>query len=136
MTNRDKLILIILRWMQAPHIKNKHDLVAEELADRIIAEEGKGLLGACEMAIKMLNYINCPECDGSGAKQISEDEVAQCQWCDEKNKIQQAIVGAENKQPQQPKLPERWDMEFSLTIHDIATKQNEILDYLKAREEK
>ena len=41
-----------------------------------------------------------------------------------------------NRELQQPKLPEKWDMEFSLTIHDIATKQNEILDYLKAREEK
>ena len=27
--------------------------------------------------------IHCPNCDGSGAKQISEDECEQCQWCHE-----------------------------------------------------
>jgi len=25
----------------------------------------------------------CVQCDGSGAYQVDEDEVAQCQWCDQ-----------------------------------------------------
>lgn len=41
------------------------------------AEQGKKLLGLAQ----------CPNCDGSGAKQISETEIAQCQWCDERRQL-------------------------------------------------
>lgn len=44
--------------------------------------------------MKLLEYAVCPECDGSGATQISEDEIRQCQWCDEKKKAQ-ALLGAD-----------------------------------------
>ena len=32
----------------------------------------------------MLAIAKCPECDGSGVRQISETEAVQCQWCDER----------------------------------------------------
>lgn len=40
------------------------------------------------LAISMLNAVGCFQgCDGSGAIQLSEDEVIQCQWCDELRQI-------------------------------------------------
>ncbi len=58
-------------------------------------------------------------------KIIAEEGKPYGKICDE------CIANGELK-PQQPRLPEKWDMGFSLTIHDIATKQNDILDYIKA----
>lgn len=47
-----------------------------------------------ENAVKLLEMAQCPNCDGSGGKQISETECEQCQWCDEKNKLIAETVAA------------------------------------------
>lgn len=53
--------------------------------------EIKRLREALEKAINMLNNIECPQDCVNGAIQISEDEVQQCQWCDELNQISKAL---------------------------------------------
>ncbi len=63
----------------------------EQLANAKLIASSPELLIACELAMGMLNHIECVQkCDGKGYTPGGE----QCQWCDEKNKIQQAIKKA------------------------------------------
>ena len=74
----------ILSCEKSPLVK----LVAEakKLNEEIVAENDQ-LRKVCEHAKMLLSMAGCPNCDGSGGKQISETECEQCQWCDEKNKL-------------------------------------------------
>lgn len=47
----------------------------------------------------MLNHVKCinMQCDGNGAIQIAEDEWEQCQWCDEKRRIQEYLNTTKQK---------------------------------------
>lgn len=38
---------------------------------------------------KLLKIARCPDdsCDGKGTCQVGEDDISQCQWCDERNKL-------------------------------------------------
>lgn len=55
--------------------------------------------------IKELGFA-CTYCDGSGARQVSEDEVEQCQYCDEiKPKLADFILAREKKMLEEIEKP-------------------------------
>ena len=53
------------------------------------------LVKALKTADKMLEYVGDPQCDGDGAYQDGHGNVYQCQWCAEREEIQQALAEAE-----------------------------------------
>lgn len=62
-----------------------------------ILEKNRKLVEALKKAKGMLDYIPCPQnCEG-GAFRISEEEWTGCQWCSEKEEINQAIIENEVK---------------------------------------
>lgn len=60
--------------------KDPHEAAAiEYIRSDLAAERERGLK-------KLLLYAECPECDGSGVKEIDAGgELAQCQWCCERD---------------------------------------------------
>ncbi len=69
--------------------------VAQANADFIVraVNAHKDLLAACEIATKLLAHADCIQgCGGSGAIQVSEDEVVQCQWCAELDDFKAALA--------------------------------------------
>ncbi len=60
-----------------------------------LVKQKEDLLAACETALGMFAHVDCIQgCGGSGAIQVSEDEVQQCQWCCELDSIKAAIAKA------------------------------------------
>ena len=55
-------------------------------------KKSDSLLGMCELALKMIDCKVCPNDCSNGVIQLSEGEIEQCQWCDEKKKIAHAIA--------------------------------------------
>jgi hypothetical protein len=57
------------------HIDNLRTIIV------YLEKEVKKLKRDKDALIVLLQVAVCPECDGSGGRQISENECAQCQWC-------------------------------------------------------
>ncbi len=71
------------------------EVQSEALANARLIAAAPDLLAACETALGMLTHVACIQgCGGSGAIQISEDDIQQCQWCDELDSIKAAIAKA------------------------------------------
>ena len=68
--------------------------IPEEEYDALKASHTK-LVKALKTADKMLEYVGDPQCDGDGAYQDGHGNVYQCQWCAEREEIQQALAEAE-----------------------------------------
>lgn len=59
-------------------------------------EELRVNLGNTLKMIKFLSHDVCPQACSDGAIEISENEIEQCQWCDELKKAQKALSVKEN----------------------------------------
>lgn len=56
------------------------------LKDALAADKDdwRKVVESLDDAVRLLEVAQCPNCDGSGGKQISETEWDQCLWCHEK----------------------------------------------------
>jgi uncharacterized small protein (DUF1192 family) len=59
--------------------------LGKALISRYERDQIKALTAEVERLKALLTVANCPECDGSGGRQISEDEAVQCRWCFERH---------------------------------------------------
>ena len=56
------------------------------VSDSVWLQEENTRLQAENARLKaLLTVAKCPECDGSGGRQISDDEAVQCRWCYERS---------------------------------------------------
>jgi hypothetical protein len=65
-----------------------------EVAD--LKNQNKKLVEALKLSAGMINHIACVQGCDNGTIRDTDGDPAQCQWCDEKNRIEQAL--AENKE--------------------------------------
>ena len=108
--NRERIADLIEMGIKEFHAGGLSSRESLAIADRIIAEEGKEQLSEANLTL---------------LKNIPFQEVIRI--------VMNAVVG--EKQPQQPKLPEKLPICGEITNADMYDKIHEIIDYLKARGE-
>ena len=81
--------------------------------------------------IRKPTQITCSGCKWEADRMVNyEPGKHPCDDCVRETKL----VDKYEKREEKPKLPEKWNREYSSVIDDVWSKYNQLIDYLRSRE--